>query len=106
MVSCLMGDSTALASAIVRCCPDISARYVKIMLTQKKGFLIFRVENASAENPFSESGALKTRKEDGNLHGLGIKNIQDTVNKYNGWLKNSYDDHTFISEVLLCVSTV
>ena len=54
----------------------------------------------------SESGALKTRKEDGNLHGLGIKNIQDTVNKYNGWLKNSYDDHTFISEVLLCVSTV
>lgn len=25
---------------------------------------------------------------------------------YNGWLKNSYDNHTFISEVLLCVSTV
>ena len=24
MVSCLMGDSTALASAIVRCCPKIS----------------------------------------------------------------------------------
>ena len=23
MVSCLMGDSTALASAIVRCCPNI-----------------------------------------------------------------------------------
>ena len=25
MVSCLMGDSTALASAIVRCCPIISS---------------------------------------------------------------------------------
>ena len=24
MVSCLMGDSTALASAIVRCCPKLS----------------------------------------------------------------------------------
>lgn len=24
MVSCLMGDSTALASAIVRCCPKIT----------------------------------------------------------------------------------
>ncbi|MBS6859299.1 MAG: hypothetical protein KH202_00005, partial [Clostridiales bacterium] len=23
MVSCLMGDSTALASAIVRCCPNV-----------------------------------------------------------------------------------
>ena len=26
MVSCLMGDSTALASAIVRCCLNISAQ--------------------------------------------------------------------------------
>ena len=102
----ILGNQIENALEANRQIADISARYVKIMLTQKKGFLIFRVENASAENPFSESGALKTRKEDGNLHGLGIKNIQDTVNKYNGWLKNSYDDHTFISEVLLCVSTV
>lgn len=102
----ILGNQIENALEANRQITDISARYVKIMLTQKKGFLIFRVENASAENPFSESGALKTRKEDGNLHGLGIKNIQDTVNKYNGWLKNSYDNHTFISEVLLCVSTV
>lgn len=102
----ILGNQIENALEANRRIADISARYVKIMLTQKKGFLIFRVENASAENPFSESGALKTRKEDGNLHGLGIKNIQDTVNKYNGWLKNSYDNHTFISEVLLCVSTV
>lgn len=102
----ILGNQIENALEANRQIADISARYVKIMLTQKKGFLIFRVENASAENPFSESGALKTRKEDGNLHGLGIKNIQDTANKYNGWLKNSYDDHTFISEVLLCVSTV
>lgn len=102
----ILGNQIENALEANRQIADISARYVKIMLTQKKGFLIFRVENASAENPFSESGALKTRKEDGNLHGLGIKNIQDTVNKYNGWLKNSYDNHTFISEVLLCVSTV
>ena len=27
MVSCLMGDSTALASAIVRCCPNFMAVY-------------------------------------------------------------------------------
>ena len=26
MVSCLMGDSTALASAIVRCCPNSAAQ--------------------------------------------------------------------------------
>lgn len=30
MVSCLMGDSTALASAIVRCCLMFAMRYYKV----------------------------------------------------------------------------
>ena len=30
MVSCLMGDSTALASAIVRCCLNISAKQFSV----------------------------------------------------------------------------
>lgn len=30
MVSCLMGDSTALASAIVRCCPNTKAREISV----------------------------------------------------------------------------
>lgn len=32
MVSCLMGDSTALASAIVRCCLRIAAKRRKMRL--------------------------------------------------------------------------
>ena len=31
MVSCLMGDSTALASAIVRCCPKLPAATIKVV---------------------------------------------------------------------------
>jgi len=33
MVSCLMGDSTALASAIVRCCPNIILLVIRPALT-------------------------------------------------------------------------
>lgn len=42
MVSCLMGDSTALASAIVRCCPSVTSsaravigRVVRIIITDR-----------------------------------------------------------------------
>ena len=30
----------------------------------------------------------------------------DTVDKYNGYLTNSYEDHQFQSEALLCFSTI
>ena len=37
MVSCLMGDSTALASAIVRCClKEESTRQAKLLLAETK----------------------------------------------------------------------
>ncbi|WP_418539670.1 hypothetical protein, partial [Hominenteromicrobium sp.] len=36
MVSCLMGDSTALASAIVRCCHKIIARILQFWCFMQK----------------------------------------------------------------------
>ena len=42
MVSCLMGDSTALASAIVRCCPKLTLR-VSLVFTKKHGIYAARL---------------------------------------------------------------
>ena len=42
MVSCLMGDSTALASAIVRCCPKLALR-VPLVFTKKHGIYAARL---------------------------------------------------------------
>ena len=61
MVSCLMGDSTALASAIVRCCPNNLQKGAKIMADlqlkitmgdidvniQGEGELVYKIFNAS-----------------------------------------------------------
>ena len=39
MVSCLMGDSTALASAIVRCCPKTNKKFrLTIEVNELKDF--------------------------------------------------------------------
>lgn len=82
------------------------SRYVKVTLSQRGGFFVSRVVNSAAENPFSAEGKLVTRKKDETLHGLGIKSIQSTVEKYNGYVKNSYSNHAFTSEALMCVEQV
>lgn len=81
---------------------DTSKRYVRVILTQREGFFISKVLNFAEENPFAADGTLNTRKPDKKLHGLGIKSIENTVEKYNGYLRNSYAENCFVSEALMC----
>jgi len=83
--------------------PEEHSRYVRVTLSQRGGFFVSRVVNSAAEDPFSAEGKLVTRKKDTTLHGLGIKSIQSTAEKYNGYVKNSYANHVFTSEALMCI---
>lgn len=50
MVSCLMGDSTALASAIVRCCPKLRAIEIENSeLTKLRDWLLPMLMNGQAK---------------------------------------------------------
>lgn len=81
-------------------------RFVNINIRQKNGFLIICVMNSVKSSPFSEDGQLVSTKDQKEFHGLGIKSIQETVNKYNGYLKNYCENKIFVSEALFCISTV
>ena len=73
-------------------------RYVKVVIEQKGNFLSFHVENRTDRDPFDSTGSLPSTKTDPALvHGLGIQNITETVEKHLGTLENSYHDHVFIS---------
>lgn len=73
-------------------------RYVKVVIEQKENFLSFHVENRTDRDPFDSTGSLPSTKTDPALvHGLGIQNITETVEKHLGTLENSYHDHVFIS---------
>ena len=77
-------------------------RFVKVEITQKESFIFFRVENSCKDNPFNNNGELITTKDNSNgMHGLGIKNIKETVEKYNGELKNEYKNGVFTSVAML-----
>ena len=61
------------------------------------------MRNSTDHNPLENNQELKTTKKDGqSSHGYGIKSIQYVTDKYNGILRNEYQDGLFISVATLC----
>lgn len=102
----VLGNQVENALDACKKIPDSQRRFIQVSIRQNKGFVVIQVINSAYRNPFTADGRLVTNKEDPEFHGLGLKSIQDTVDKYNGYLTNSYEDHTFHSEALLCFSTI
>lgn len=83
--------------------PHPDTREVKVAIKQVENFVFFRVENTVDHDPFENNRSLSSTKTDTSMqHGLGLKNIRDIANKYNGFLRNEYKDGFFISVVSLC----
>lgn len=78
-------------------------REVSVKIYQRENFAIFRVENTVDQNPFEHNAALHSTKSDTSApHGLGLRNISDIADKYNGSLRNEYRDGRFLSVLMLC----
>lgn len=86
-----------LDNSIEACLKTESKRFIKVDIWQKESLVFFKVINSAEKNPFDSHHNLFTTKNDKSMHGLGIKNIRETSEKYNGSLKNEYKDGCFIS---------
>lgn len=102
----VLGNQVENALDACKKIPDSQRRFIQVAIRQNKSFVVIQVTNSAYRNPFTADGRLVTNKKDPEFHGLGLKSIQDTVDKYNGYLTNSYEDHQFQSEALLCFSTI
>lgn len=78
-------------------------RQISVHIYQQVGSAaVFQVSNTVEEDPFLHNAELRTTKDNSDrLHGLGLQNIRETAEKYQGILKNSYLNGKFISTVLL-----
>lgn len=98
-----------LDNAIEACkqLPEDFKKRMQVEISYDKGNLLIFTENTyngvydgmrgiSSENQFP-----KTSKTDKNRHGIGMKNIMDAVNKYDGVMRWRAEDRIFYTEVLL-----
>ena len=79
----------------------VDEKIIKLDIAFDKGGLFTKIENSfSGEVKYSEEQQMLTSKdEDG--HGYGLKNIRQSVEKYNGYMKLAHKDSIFSTVVFL-----
>lgn len=87
--------------------PDPVKRDVKVRIWIKNdNTLFFRVKKYVDTDPLvSNPNLLRAKADSQELHGIGLRNIADTAEKYGGALRSSCQDHFFVSSVFLCLNT-
>ncbi|MDF2878785.1 MAG: virS [Clostridia bacterium] len=64
-------------------------------------FLVIKIKNTKAHTIKQKSGQLITHKKDSFLHGLGLKNIQRCLDKYEGEMVVDYTESEFYLKIVL-----
>lgn len=93
-----------LDNAIEACqkLPDPKDRFIHISIGYKYNFIFFRVENSVEDNPLGTGRTPATTKKDRSRpHGLGLKNVLDTVRRYSGALEQECKEHRFSSVAMM-----
>ena len=73
--------------------------YIEINIKQQKSFLIINIKNKySKEYNIDE---LKTNKSNSEFHGIGLKSVRKTVNKYGGSINLEIKEQEFIASILI-----
>lgn len=74
---------------------------VRIYLENEGCFYIIKIENHFIGSVFStDIGFISTKKEKG-IHGVGIKSVKNTAEKYNGYLECFVEDNFFTAVLVL-----
>lgn len=76
-------------------------KYLYVGITVDKGLLLMRIKNSFDGIVERKEGLLKTRKKEAELHGIGLRNVDEIVQKYNGELSINVNGNYFVTDVLM-----
>lgn len=74
---------------------------IAVTIRKIRHFLMIKVQNPSIHPPKSLFGRLLSTKENTRHHGIGLKNVHETAEKYGGNVEFETKDGVFITSVLL-----
>lgn len=74
-----------LLNNAIEACESIEKKVIKMKFVCEGGRMILSISNPYSDMPIIEDGYIRTsKKEQPELHGIGILNVKDIVNKYGG----------------------
>lgn len=76
-------------------------RWIDIGIKYSKGRLLIRISNAFDGTILRNAEGIVTRKADKKNHGLGIKSVETTLEKYDGALQIIHEGQKFEAKVLM-----
>lgn len=74
-------------------------QYIDFIIKSSDSSLVIKCENSFNETPKVFKDNFITIKKDAVHHGIGLKNVKDIVNKYNGQIKTTYENNIFIISI-------
>lgn len=89
-----------LDNAIEACERVKTTKYIKLFMKYETGCIIIRIKNSYDQILNKDGGKIVTRKKDKTLHGIGIKSIKSTVDKYNGTIEILSEGKEFIVDIM------
>ncbi|MCR5702665.1 MAG: GHKL domain-containing protein [Lachnospiraceae bacterium] len=79
----------------------IKERYLFVGLSIHKGIFIIRVKNYFDGKVIRKNGVVISRKRESGKHGIGIKNVQKIVDKYNGEMKVNFEKNIYTVDIIM-----
>lgn len=74
-------------------------RWITVRIEQKKQGLFVEVTNTVAEIPDIENGMIVSTKNDRSVHGYGLKNIKEVVDRYEGVMHMEVRNNLFLVQI-------
>ncbi len=78
-----------------------SKMYFKLVYSQ--GRLIIKETNTYKTKIHCENGIIKSSKNDKSNHGYGLKNIEEAINRYEGYMEVNYNENIFSLDIIMFV---
>ncbi len=97
-INIVLGNLVDNAIEALRCVGDDKVKELKIKIEIKQGYLKIYIANTFDGIVIHDN---ITRKEDSVNHGLGLKSVSQTVNKYGGLLKTVPNGNLFEASVIM-----
>lgn len=91
-----------LLSNAMEACERAEEKVIKLKFVLEEEQVIISVKNSMAAVPVVENGRFLTTKTEDNLeHGMGIRNVVETVENYRGRYTIHFDEREFLFSILL-----